>query len=561
MNPTVITAYPEAPSPATMTRAEKIGALVLAALPGPALDAETAALFRARHLGGVILFARNVVSVAQTRALTVAIHAASEPAGIPALLGADQEGGRVLRTVALPEATRWPAAMAVGATGDLALAEAVGAALGAELRALGINVAFAPDADVNTDPRNPVIGARAFGDNPEHVAEYVVATLRGLAAAGIAGTAKHFPGHGDTALDSHLALPTIGRDLDTLRHGDLVPFAAAIAAGAPLMMTAHIRFPAADPTGLPATLSRRILTGLLREQMGYTGVIVTDAMSMQAIKDGYGIVAGCVASIIAGADLVIPLDGQEGAVCDALLVAVADGSLPEAQVDASVQRVLSLRASLAAAPTPMDDALATLGSPAHRALAQEVARRSVTLLAAPPGVLPLAVNAAPIVAEFVWGIGSEAEQLADADAPLLTAVRARFPRARGVALDATAPTDAQLAAARTLITDTDADTDTLIIGTSELLRFPAQAAAVAALVAFASETGAPRRLAIIAQRGPYDVAALPPLPPAALLTTYGDYPDALTAAVAVLAGDAPPLGRLPVTVSAAFPRGSGLGNI
>jgi len=555
------TAAMQTKSPATMTRVEKIGHLVLAALPGPDLDDATAALFRERHLGGVILFARNVVSVAQTRALTAALQAAGAPTGLPVLIGADQEGGRVLRTASLPEATHWPAAMAVGATGDLALAEAVGAALGTELRALGINVAFAPDADVNANPRNPVIGARAFGDDPARVAACVVATLRGLATAGVAGTAKHFPGHGDTALDSHLALPTITRDRETLQRVDLVPFAAAIAAGAPLIMTAHIRFPAMEPDGLPATLSRRILTGLLRTAMGYTGVIVTDAMSMGAIRDQYGIVAGCVASMIAGADLVIPLDGQEGAVCDALLAAVADGRLPEAQVDESVRRVRRLRASLAL-PALTDDATGNaLSSPAHRALAREVARRSVTTLAAPPGVLPLAVASAPVVIEFVGGIGSEAEQLADAAAPLLAAVRVRYPRARGVALHAEIPAETSLAAARALITAMDAAADALIIGTSELLRFPDQAAAVAtlaALVALSETPDAMRRLVIIAQRGPYDFAALPPLPPAALLTTYSDYPDALAAAVAVLAGDAPPLGRLPVTVSDAFPRGSGL---
>ena len=562
---------PDTHALATMTTAEKIGQLVLAGLPGPTLDADTAALFRERHLGGVILFARNIVDAAQTRALTSAIQAATalRPVGWPALIGADQEGGRVLRTAALPEAIRWPAAMALGATDDPALAERVSVALGAELRALGINVAFAPDADVNANPLNPVIGTRSFGESPARVADFVVATLRGLASAGIAGTAKHFPGHGDTALDSHLALPTIPHDLAYLRRVDLVPFTAAIAAGVPLIMTAHIRFPAVEPDGVPATLSRRILTRLLRGEMGYDGVIVSDAMTMQAIRDHYGIVAGCVQSVIAGADLVIPLDGQEGAVLDALLAAVANGRLPGAQVDASVRRILRLRQSLAASPEQPEHATTSVafGMSAHyddnRALAREVARRSVTVLAAPPGTLPLAAGqagqaeSAPVIAvavvECLLGSASEAEQVPDAALPLLTAVRARFPQAhvRGAMLAAESPTDTQRAAAHALA----ADADMLVIGTSDLARFPRQAEAVVALMQSA------RRVVVIAQRGPYDLGVLPPLPHAALIATYGDSPDALAAAVAIIAGDATSMGCLPVTVSAAFPRGSGPGEI
>lgn len=560
---------PDTHALATMTTAEKIGQLVLAGLPGPTLDVDTAALFRERYLGGVILFARNIVDAAQTRTLTNAIQAATalRPAGWPALIGADQEGGRVLRTAALPEAIRWPAAMALGATDDPALAERVSAALGAELRALGINVAFAPDADVNANPLNPVIGTRSFGESPARVADFVVATLRGLASAGIAGTAKHFPGHGDTALDSHLALPTIPHDLAYLRRVDLVPFAAAIAAGVSLIMTAHIRFPALEPDSVPATLSRRILTGLLREEMGYDGVIVSDAMTMQAIRDHYGIVAGCVQSIIAGADLVIPLDGQEGAVLDALLVAVADGRLPGAQVDASVRRILRLRRSLAASPEQPEHVTTppAFGVPAHHdngaALARDVARRSVTVLAAPPGTLPLTTEqagqagSAPAIAvavvECLLGSASEAEQVPDAALPLLTAMRTRFPHARGAMLAAESPTDRQRVAAYALA----ADADMLVIGTSDLARFPRQAEAVAALMQSA------RRVVVIAQRGPYDLGVLPPLPHVALIATYGDSPDALAAAVALIAGDTAPIGHLPVTVSAAFPCGSGLGRI
>lgn len=354
----------------TWTLAQKVGQMVLAELPDPTLDAGGAALLRERHLGGVILFARNLVSAPQTRALTEAIHAACAPAVLPALVATDQEGGRVqrLRDVA----TVWPTARAVGATGDLALTERVAAAMGRELRALGFTVDFAPVADVHTNPRNPVIGDRAFATQPERVAANVVAAVRGLMAAGVAPAAKHFPGHGDTFQDSHLTLPTLPHDMARLRRVELVPFVAAIGAEVPLVMTTHIRFPAVEPGGLPATLSRRILTDLLRDELGYGGVIVTDAMEMQAIADNYGIVEGSLMSVLAGADLVMPLGGQTEAVLDALIAAVATGRLPEAAVDASVRRILRLKGWLAIQPP---QPLAVVGSPEHRALAQEVTRR------------------------------------------------------------------------------------------------------------------------------------------------------------------------------------------
>ncbi len=259
--------------------------------------------------------------------------------------------------------------------------------------------------------------------------------------------------------------------------------------------------------------------------------------------------AGCVQSIIAGADLVIPLEGQEGAVLDALLAAIADGRLPEAQVDDSVRRMLRLGRRLPAAPE----------QPEHRrAFAFGVTRTSCTcprrgtaqrdLLAAPPGIVPLAAGNAPIVVECMLGSASEAEQVPDAALPLLAAVRVQFPGARGAALPAEAPTEAQIATAHALAVGAD----TLVIGTSDLARFPRQAEVVASLMRAA------RRVVVIAQRGPYDLGVLPSLPHAALIATYGDSPDALAAAVALIAGDAPPLGRLPVSISDAFPRGSGL---
>ncbi|MGI8855201.1 MAG: glycoside hydrolase family 3 protein, partial [Thermomicrobiales bacterium] len=220
---------------ASMTVEEKIGQLVIASLPGTEMDEESAARLRDGHYAGVVLFSRNITSVPQTLALTAAIRACCTVAGLPPIIGADQEGGRVRRLMA--EATATPSAMALGATGDPALVERTGEAVGRELRALGINTDYAPVADVNNNPRNPVIGTRSFGESPERVGEMVVAFARGLRSVGVAATVKHFPGHGDTQVDSHLDLPTIPHDLDRLRAVELPPFAAAIRAGVPLVMT------------------------------------------------------------------------------------------------------------------------------------------------------------------------------------------------------------------------------------------------------------------------------------------------------------------------------------
>ncbi|MCA1670187.1 MAG: beta-N-acetylhexosaminidase [Thermomicrobia bacterium] len=288
-----------------LTTDDKIGQLVMATLPGTTLDAESAARLGAGRYAGVVLFSRNIVSVEQTLALTAAIHELLTVDGLPPIIGVDQEGGRVRRL--MEAATATPSAMALGATDDPALVERIGFGVGQELRAVGINTDFAPVADVNTNPLNPVIGTRSFGESPERVSALVVAFARGLRQAGVAATAKHFPGHGDTERDSHLDLPTIPHDLARLRVVELLPFAAAIRAGVPLVMTAHIRFPVLEPGGLPATLSPRILNDLLRAEMGFDGVIISDAMVMKAIDDYYGIVAGSVQAVIAGNDLVEPL--------------------------------------------------------------------------------------------------------------------------------------------------------------------------------------------------------------------------------------------------------------
>src|SRR5574341_755186 len=256
------------------------GRLVMIDLPGKTLDAASADFIRAHGIRAVCLFRKNLGSEAEVRALTAALR---ELMGAQALIGIDQEGGSVVRATFLPQA---PAAMALGAAGDEALAEQVGAAVARGLRGLGVNWNFAPVLDVNNNPANPVIAERSFGADPEAVARLAAAWMRGSLREGVACCVKHFPGHGDTHVDSHHALPTVDKSLAELEALELKPF-RALAPQAPAVMTAHIVYPQLDAEH-PATLSPRVLGGLLRESIGYDGVVITDALMMKAVHERYG---------------------------------------------------------------------------------------------------------------------------------------------------------------------------------------------------------------------------------------------------------------------------------
>jgi len=521
-----------------LTTEEKIGQLVMATLPGTVMDVESAARLRAGQYTGVVLFSRNIVSVEQTLALTAAIHELLMVGGLPPIIGVDQEGGRVRRLMA--EATLTLSAMALGATDDPVRVERIGYAVGLELRALGINTDFAPVADVNNNPLNPVIGTRSFGESPERVGALVVAFARGLRTAGVAATVKHFPGHGDTQVDSHLDLPMIPHDLTRLRTVELLPFAAAIRADVPLVMTSHIRFPTLEPDGLPATLSSRILNGLLRAEMSFNGVIISDAMVMKAIDDYYGIVAGSVQAVIAGNDIVEPLHlTHEPAVIAGLRDAVHDGRLPIAQVDASVRRVLRLKEWLAEQPyVPVD----VVGS--HQHLVREAAEASVTLLDARPGALPLVADTSLAVIEFALQSMHAAEEGQSAPSPLRDAFQRQFAYVQGIALDASEPGD--LDTARRLASEASV----LVIGTRDANLFPAQRQAIDALQA------ANRPTLFVSLRAPYDLTDFTWA--AARIATYGDLSASLDVAAAICAGALPPRGHVPVSVGALYPVGHGM---
>ena len=296
-------------------------------------------------LGGVLLFARNIAGPEQTAGLVAGLRAAN-----PELIVAiDEEGGAVTRLEAATGSS-WPGNLALGVVDDPALTERVAREIGRMVAAAGITLDYAPVADVNTDPDNPVIGVRSFGSDPELVARHAAAFVRGVQDAGVAACAKHFPGHGDTVTDSHLALPTVRAPLPVLRRRELPPFRAAIRAGVRAIMCGHLLVPGIDT--VPATLSRRVITDLLRGELGFGGLVVTDAIEMRAVAERYGPGEIAVRALAAGADLIcLGLAGHGAdlyALRDAIVAAVRDGRLPEERLAEAAARVRGLAAWCAA---------------------------------------------------------------------------------------------------------------------------------------------------------------------------------------------------------------------
>ncbi len=335
-------------------------------LPRPALDRETREFLAERCPGGVILFKRNIRSAEQLRRLVADIHATG--AGVPPLVALDHEGGRVDR-LPHPPFTHFPPMALVGESGDTRLAEAVGRAMGRELRAVGIDLDFAPVLDVWSNPRNRVIGDRAFGTTPRAVARLALAFARGLARAGVLACGKHFPGHGATVGDSHFVLPRVRRSRRALAATELVPFARAAAADIPALMTAHVVVPALDARR-PATVSPKICRDLLRRRLRFRGVLFSDDLEMQAMAGRRRVGRAAVEALRAGCDMLLVC--QSLAAAREAMAAVEDalgrGRLEAGAIATSLMRIQGLRRRLTAPP-----ARASLAWPAHRQLARRVA--------------------------------------------------------------------------------------------------------------------------------------------------------------------------------------------
>ncbi|MER5882634.1 glycoside hydrolase family 3 N-terminal domain-containing protein [Streptomyces sp. NPDC001941] len=521
------------------------------------IGVRTAAELVARyHVGGIIYFAwaHNTRDPHQIADLSNGIQAAglAQPVPVPLLISTDQEHGIVCR-VGEP-ATLMPGAMALGAGGSATGAREAARIAGAELAAIGIRQNYAPVADVNVNPANPVIGVRSFGADPAAVAGLVTAQVRGYQGGGVAATAKHFPGHGDTATDSHYGLPVITHSGEQWAELDAPPFRAAVAAGIDSIMTAHIVVPALDPSEDPATLSRPILTGVLREQLGYDGVVVTDSLGMEGVRTKYGDDRVPVLALKAGADQL--LNPPDLAVAwNAVLAAVKGDELTEARLEESVLRILRLkeRRGLFRAPYVTHRGVdREVGTRAHLAAADRIAEGTTTLLLNDGGLLPLSrrrqrnvlvVGADPASPSGTTGPPTATLGQALSELGFTTTVLST-----GTA-PGTAVIDAAVAAA--------AGKDAVVVGTYNVTATSSQRTLVARLAA----TGVP--VVTVAIRNPYDVAQL--RGHRAALAAYSWTDVELRAAARVIAGRARPRGRLPVPVQRAdapgtvlYPIGYGL---
>lgn len=385
----------------TLTLEEKAAQLLMPYVLGDFAPEGSPSSERAREFVEEMEVGGLIVSVGSPVEVAVKLNDLQSQAHVPLLVAADLERGAGLRfrgavylpgPIPLGGATEFPSLMAVGATGDANLAYEMGRVTGLEARALGIHVPFAPVLDVNNNPENPIINVRSFGEDPREVARLGTAFVRGVQGAGALATGKHFPGHGDTGTDSHLDLPVITAPRERLDSVELLPFRAAIDAGIGGIMTAHISVPAlTGDRNTPATLSHRVLTGLLREEMGFNGLVFTDAMDMYAIDRRHSRGEAAVLALEAGADVIVMPPDPEAA-RDGIVDAVIGGRLPEARLDASVLRLLRAKEGLGLdeeREVSVKGVLQTVGTPEHDSVAQEIADRSLTLLRNEKNLLPL----------------------------------------------------------------------------------------------------------------------------------------------------------------------------
>ena len=559
-----------------MTLDEKIGQLLLPSFRSTytGSDSETydelVTLVREYHVGGFHLFggrtsAPDVLlnptygrsTLGQPLAAASLLNRLQAIAAVPLLNTADFEAGVGFR---LAGATTFPRAMAFGAARDESLAFQAGRITAVEGRAVGVHVNFAPVVDVNNNPRNPVINTRAFGEDPSLVGRLAAAYVRGLRAGGMLATVKHFPGHGDTDVDSHLGLPIISHPRERLNRVELPPFEAGIAAGARAVMTGHIELPALDPQpGVPTTMSAKIVTGLLRGEMGFNGLIYTDSMRMGAISELMMPGEAAAAAITAGHDVVLH-SPDDAAAFAGIKAAVASGQLYESQVDASVERVLRAKASLGlhrARAVSVEAVPEIVGSRMHGVVAREVSERSITLIKDERGQVPFGLphDAAVLYLSVLdypagWGIAAPSRTF-------IPELKERWPDVTAIELsDQTSLSEVDL------VRQTASRYDAIIAGvfvrtsafSGRMDLPPALVQLLRDLSASTARRGQPYLAVLFGS--PYTATFLPELP--AMMLTYDLYDLAEASAVRALTGESAVRGHLPIALSAEFPVGHGL---
>jgi len=514
---------------------------------------------RDNHAGGLIWFVSNVY---ETSLLTARLQ---KEARVPLLVSADLESGIGMRFL---DTTFWPWAMAGAATGDPSLAEAEGRVVAREARLVGINHIYAPIADVNVDADNPVINTRSFGEDPAEVSKYVAAFVRGVQSEHVLATAKHFPGHGDTHVDSHRSLPILNVDKERLERVELVPFRAAIDAGVRSIMIGHLAVPSIDPDPvpvrlpsagenpygtkssevpqngtMPATTSKKIVGDLLRRELKFDGLVVTDAMDMGGITEHFDAGEAAIRAIEAGQDQILMSPNVDAAIA-AMKAAVKSGRLSEARIDESVRRILDAKAFAGAPVGTPEQIFAGLDTKEHRDLAADIARRALTLVREESGSLPVKKSARVVIVTV-----SEFPEIL---APLPDLEREMKKRL-------TAPPQMFLIDSRTVdagpIAAAAKDADVVLFALAVRTR---SGAGEIAMPQIARQLLADLRVPTIAVSfgTPYLLREIPTV--GTYFCAYGIQPVMQLAAVQALFGEAHVSGKLPVTIPGLAPRGTGI---
>ncbi|KAA2262465.1 glycoside hydrolase family 3 protein [Solihabitans fulvus] len=534
-----------------MSLEDKVGQLFVTYLHGKSADevnadnqkdfgvATAADVVRRYHPGGVIYFHNasrdNIADPAQVAALSNGLQRAATSSGVrlPLTIATDQEQGIVTRIG--PPATQFPGSMALGAGRSAADAKQAAAITGRELRAMGINQDFAPDSDVNSNPQNPVIGVRSFAGDPALAGQLVAAQVDGYQrsswpTATVSATAKHFPGHGDAGTDSHTSLPIVDHTIDQWRQIEKPPFVAAIRAGIDSIMTAHIEFPKIDPSGEPATLSPTILTGLLRHELGYDGVVITDSLEMAGVRQLHSDAEIPVLALKAGADQLL-MPPNLGLAIDSVVAAVRSGVLTEQRIDQSVFRVLRMKFLRGILVKPLVDEKAVgsvVGTADNLAAAQRITDRTVTAVRNDAVLLPVRGKPGHVLVTG-WGVTTTAT--------LSGRIAARGPAVQTMATGY-GPSDDQIGQAVTAA----GGADLVVALTNGLPDDPQQQALLTRLLA----TGKP--VVAVAVRNPYDTGYVDAAQ--TWLATYSYSAVSMESLTRVLFGEISPKGKLPVNVPA-----------
>jgi beta-N-acetylhexosaminidase len=559
-----------------MTLDDKVGQLVVSSFNSTYLASDTETFeelvrkVKELRLGGFHIFGGaeaipsvllnntyGAVVLGQPLAAASLINRLQTSSVLPLLNTADFEAGAGFRVFG---ATTFPRQMAVAAAGDEQLAYDLARITAIESRALGVHVNFSPIADVNNNARNPVINTRSFGELPDLVGRMASAYVRGYRDGGVLSTLKHFPGHGDTEVDSHIGLPVIPHPRDRFNAVELPPFRAALDAGADAVMTAHIQVPSLDPGEFsPATLSRPIVSGLLRDELKFNGLIYTDSMGMDAVSRRLSPGDAAVKAVLAGNDVILH-SPDDGAAVSAIKLAVERGEIPLAQLDASVHRILRAKARLGlfkVRTVPLDDVAKLVGGRQHAAVAGEISKRSITLLKDERNQVPLRVPRESTVLYLSVLDYTSGWRIAAPSRTFIPELRKRWPAVTAIELS-----DRSTAAEIDLVRASAPRYDAVVVSvfvraSSGSGRMDLSPALVRLLTDIARQSnGTTRPMITIFFGNPYVPMGLPTLP--AVMLTYDYYDLAEGSAVRALAGDAPITGRLPISLPGMFDAGFGL---